>query len=69
MISFIASAWSFAHGPGHGRIDHARAHGIDPNAARRTIHRGAFGQADHSVVRGAIRGPTCLPEGRQAANS
>jgi hypothetical protein len=38
-----------------GRIDHARAHGIDPNAARRTIHRGAFGQADHPGVRGAIR--------------
>jgi len=48
------------HSPSHGCINHAGAHGIDPNAARRIVHGGALCQPDYSMLGRVIGSPARL---------
>src|SRR5271157_1105785 len=50
------------HSPSHGCIDHARAHGIDPNATRRIVHGGALCQPDYSMLGRVIGSPARLAD-------
>jgi hypothetical protein len=45
-----------------GGVDHARAHGIDADAARRIIHRGALRQADHAMFSSVVGRPARQPD-------
>src|SRR5205814_1410751 len=46
---------TFSHHPvGHGRLDHARADGVNANATRCIFEGGALGESDHSMLCGVV---------------
>ena len=50
------------HSPSHGCIDHAGAHGINPNATRGIVHGGALCQPDYSMLGRVIGSPARLAD-------